>query len=225
MPVLHRRIFMQRPSHNIPALTLQSVTRRFGGAGIAAIAQLSFAAVIAGGIVDRVTVQPPPPLEVARIKQIDVKTPPPLIKVEKAVMPTVAPPLIDIAPDTSGTPITTVLAQTPVQTLPVVTRQPPVVAVADRAATAVPGTHTSPPYPTLARRLGAQGKVMLRLTVLPDGAVGKAEVTASSGRQDLDQAAAQWITGHWTYQPAIRNGAPAASQVLAAVQFSLSDAR
>jgi protein TonB len=216
---------MERPSHNIPALTLQSATRRFGGVGIAAIAQLSFAAVLAGGIVDRVAVQSPPPLEVAKIEKVDAKTPPPPIRIEKAVMPTAVVPLIDMAPDTNGTPITTVQAQPPVPVLPPVTRQPPVATVADRAATAVPGTHTSPPYPTLARRLGAQGKVMLRLTVLPDGAVSKAEVTASSGRQDLDQAAMQWITGHWTYQPAIRNGAPAASQVLAAVQFSLTDAR
>jgi protein TonB len=225
MPVLHRRIFMERPSHNIPTLTLQSGTRRFGGVGIAAIAQLSFAAVLAGSIVDRVAVQSPPPLEVARVKQVDPRTPPPPLEVEKAVMPTAVAPLFDIVPDTRGTPITTVLAQTPVQTPPVVTRQPPVAAVPDRAATAVPGTHTAPPYPTLARRLGMQGKVMLRLTVLPDGAVGRAEVMTSSGRQDLDQAATQWITGHWTYKPAIRDGAPAASQVLAAVQFSLADAK
>jgi protein TonB len=95
----------------------------------------------------------------------------------------------------------------------------------DRAAAPIAATHTSPPYPTLARRLGMQGKVMLRLSVQPDGAVARAEVVTSSGRQDLDQAAVQWITGHWTYQPAIRNGAPATSQVLAAVQFSLTDAR
>ena len=95
----------------------------------------------------------------------------------------------------------------------------------DRAAMAVTETHTAPPYPTMARRLGAQGKVTLRLSVQADGRVAAAEVLSSSGRQDLDQAAAQWITGHWTYRPAIRNGAPAATQVTAAVNFNLNDAQ
>jgi TonB family protein len=65
--------------------------------------------------------------------------------------------------------------------------------------------------------------VTLRLTVQPDGRVGQAEVVKSSGRPALDLAAREWITAHWSYQPAIRNGGAAASQVLAVVNFTLTN--
>lgn len=216
---------MERPSHRISTLSLQSGARRLGGVSLAVIAQSVFAVVLIGGVVDHAQMNVPPPLVVDAVKQVESKPPPPPIKVEKAVMPTVVEPQIIIAQEPSGTPITAVPARP--ETPPVVvTRQvTPPVTVPDRAATAIPETHTSPPYPTLARRLGAQGKVVLRLTVQPDGTVAKAEVTASSGRTDLDQAAAQWVNGHWTYKPAIRDGAPATAQVQAAIQFSLTDAR
>ena len=216
---------MERPSHNIPALSLQSGARRFGGVGLSVLAQASLVALLIGGIVEHVNVvPPPPPLEVTKVDENHRAPPPPPIKVERPAMPTAVQPLIDIAPEPGGGGITTVMPQ-PLQTAPVVMRQPPPVTVPDRAVAAIPQTHTAPPYPTLARRMGAEGTVTLRLTVLPDGTVAKAEVTASSGRQDLDQAAAQWIIGHWTYRPAIRDGAPATAQVLAAVQFSLSSAQ
>jgi protein TonB len=216
---------MERPSHTVSTLFLQSRTRRVGGLSVAVIAQLSVAAVLIGGIVDRIAKEaPPPPLEVTKVDEKDRQPPPPPIKAQKAEMPTAAIPLIDIAPESSGPSITVVPPQ-PTQPPPStqLTRQPPPPpALPDRAASAIIQTHTSPPYPTLARRLGVEGKVMLRLSVQADGSVAQAEVVTSSGRQDLDQAASQWIVAHWTYKPAIRNGVPAASQVLAAVQFSLS---
>lgn len=217
---------MERPSHTIRALSLQSGSRRFGGVSLAFVAQSVFAAVLIGGVVDRVQMNTPPPLQVDDVKRIEAVPPPPPIKVEKAVMPTAIQPQIIITQDSGGTPITVAPPQT-METRPgIVTRQPPPTATApDRAAAAIAETHTSPPYPTIARRLGMQGKVMLRLTVQPNGAVGSAEVLTSSGRQDLDQAAVQWITGHWTYQPAIRDGVPVAARVMAAVQFSLADAQ
>jgi len=215
---------MERPSHSITTLSLQSGSRRIAGLGFSFATQLAFVAVLIGGVVVRVNAPPPKPFEVEQLREVKPQTPPPpQIKVERPMTPTAAAPVIDIAPEAGGTPITPVMPQ-PAQNPPVITRQPPQgpPALPDRAAIAVPQTHTVPPYPTLARRLGVEGKVTLRLTVTPDGSVGKAEVVTSSGRQDLDQAAQQWITGHWTYQPAIRGGAPAASQVMAAVEFTLT---
>jgi protein TonB len=97
--------------------------------------------------------------------------------------------------------------------------------VPDHAPVAIRATHTIPPYPPVALRIGAEGKVTLRLIVLPDGRVGQADIVASSGRQDLDEAAQQWIVGHWTYKPALRDGEAAPGQTLATVTFSLKDAR
>jgi protein TonB len=83
-------------------------------------------------------------------------------------------------------------------------------------------THTVPPYPPIARRLGAEGKVTLRLTVSADGRVTQADVETSSGRDELDQTARQWILAHWAYKPALENGVPVASHALATVTFSLA---
>ena len=97
--------------------------------------------------------------------------------------------------------------------------QPPVI----RAAVGIAATHTVPPYPPIARRIGAEGKVTFRLIVSPEGRVIRAEVLASSGRDELDQTAQAWILAHWAYKPALENGVAVASQVLATVTFSLAD--
>jgi periplasmic protein TonB len=98
-------------------------------------------------------------------------------------------------------------------------------AVPDRAPVGVASTHTIPPYPMLEQRLGVEGKVTLRLSVLADGTVGRAEIVASSGRSDLDAAAQDWIVAHWTYRPALHDGQPVPAQTLATVIFSLRNER
>lgn len=94
-----------------------------------------------------------------------------------------------------------------------------------RAAVGILSTHTVPPYPPVALRMDAEGKVTLRLSVSAEGRVTRADIVTSSGREDLDQAAQTWILAHWTYKPAQDNGVAVASQVLAMVTFSLSNPR
>jgi protein TonB len=89
----------------------------------------------------------------------------------------------------------------------------------DRPLLSITSTHTVPPYPPIARRIGAEGKVTLRLTVSAEGRVTQAQIVTSSGRADLDEAAQQWILAHWLYKPAL--GALAVSHTLASVTFSL----
>ncbi len=103
--------------------------------------------------------------------------------------------------------------------------QPPVPGASDRTAVSITATHTVPPYPPIARRIGAEGKVTLRLTVTPEGRVSEADIVTSSGREDLDQTAQAWIVAHWMYKPALANGAPVASKTLASVTFSLINER
>ena len=95
----------------------------------------------------------------------------------------------------------------------------------DRAATGILSTHTVPPYPPIARRMGEEGKVTLRLTVSPEGRVTSADIVTSSGRIELDQTAQAWIVAHWAYKPALQDGTAVASQVLATVTFSLASER
>jgi protein TonB len=93
------------------------------------------------------------------------------------------------------------------------------------AAVGIVSTHTVPPYPPIARRIGAEGKVTLRLTVSTGGRVTQADVESSSGHDELDQTAQQWIMAHWAYKPAQENGVPVVSHVLATVTFNLAAAR
>jgi len=93
----------------------------------------------------------------------------------------------------------------------------------DRAPVGITATHTVPPYPPIARRIGAEGKVTLRLTVSAEGRVSQADIVTSSGRSDLDQTAQQWIVAHWIYKPALDHGVPTVSQSLATVTFSLTN--
>ena len=102
---------------------------------------------------------------------------------------------------------------------------PPVARGIDRAPAGITATHTAPPYPPVARRLGVEGKVTLRLTVSAEGRVAAADVVTSSGRDDMDRAAQQWIKAHWTYRPALNNGVPMAGQTLATIVFSLVNER
>lgn len=210
---------MERPSHSITALQFHTGPRRVTGLGLSFLIQGLFATVLIGGfVVERM--KPPPGTTLTRAKEeVEQRTPPPPEpSTVKAVGPTVTAPTIIIDALPNGPP--SVGPQT--QEMPVPLQAKPN-AVPDRAAVSIAATHTSPPYPTIARRLGAEGRVTLRLTILPDGKVGKAEVVTSSGRRDFDEAAQSWIVQHWTYQPAIRDGVPAASQAMAVMNFTLTN--
>jgi protein TonB len=147
--------------------------------------------------------------------------PPPEPPMQPVQTPSVPVPEFGTAPPENSTGITASTEQPPSNGTDT-GRKP---AGADRAATGVLSTHTVPPYPPIARRIGAEGTVTLRLTVSAEGRVIQAEVVTSSGQGDLDQTARQWILAHWTYKPALENGVPVASHVLAAVTFSLSSLR
>ena len=152
--------------------------------------------------------------------------PQPVTHAPKPTLPTLRnepvfqPPVIDIAPDPSGSTITgrTGPTQPPQQ-------QQQQVAIADSGASSVAGTHTIPPYPMAAIRLGKEGTVMLHLAISAEGTVAGASVTQSSGFADLDQSAIAWVMAHWKYKPAIRGGVAVASATDAAVVFSLKNAR
>ena len=84
------------------------------------------------------------------------------------------------------------------------------------------GTHTIPPYPPLATRLGHEGNVTLHVAIDPNGIVTNAQIIRSSGFAELDEAAADWVCAHWRYRPAERNGAPAGSAADITVTFRLT---
>jgi protein TonB len=216
---------MERPSHSIATLTWHKGSHRVTGLGLSFFLQSLLGLVLIGGFVAP-AVNPFKPIEVPKIDDNkDVQAlPPPEPKTIKLETPTADKPIITVDAGSSGDGITTVIRQQATEPPGTMITKPPTVAmVPDRAAIGIAATHSTPPYPTLARRLGAEGKVTLRLSIQADGKVARAEVVTSSGRHDLDEAAQGWIVSHWTYQPAIKDGVPAASQALAAVNFSLTN--
>jgi protein TonB len=66
-----------------------------------------------------------------------------------------------------------------------------------------------PAYPSLSKRLGEQGKVVVRVLIGVDGTAQKAEIRSSSGFERLDQAALATVL-KWRYAPGKRAGVPEA---------------
>lgn len=64
-----------------------------------------------------------------------------------------------------------------------------------------------PAYPALSKRLGEQGKVVVRVFIAVDGTAQKAEIKQSSGFDRLDQAALTTVL-RWRYVPGKRAGVP-----------------
>ena len=77
-----------------------------------------------------------------------------------------------------------------------------------------------PRYPTMARKRGIEGLVLLRVEVLPDGRVGKLEVKRSSGYRILDNSALRTIV-KWKFLPAIKDGTLVQAWINIPVRFEL----
>ncbi len=80
--------------------------------------------------------------------------------------------------------------------------------------------NTPPPYPPLSKRLGEQGKVVVRAFIELNGSASKAEIRSSSGHERLDQAALQTVL-KWRYVPGKRAGVPEAMWFNIPINFVL----
>ena len=78
----------------------------------------------------------------------------------------------------------------------------------------------APIYPLLSRRVGEQGKVLLRVVVRPDGMPEQIELRRSSGSQRLDQAAVEAVR-KWRFVPARQGETPVTAAVIVPIVFPL----
>lgn len=147
-----------------------------------------------------------------------------------------APPPLLSAPQAAPTPVTVAPPPEPAP-LPAV-QPPPAPAPEEPAAVAAPPAPTAPApvigprfdadyldnpapaYPPLSRRLGEEGRVLLRVYVLADGSVGQVVVRESSGHERLDRAAADTVR-RWRFVPARQADEPIPAWVLVPISFSL----
>lgn len=77
-----------------------------------------------------------------------------------------------------------------------------------------------PSYPAMSKRLGEQGKVVVRVLIGVDGLVQKAEIRQSSGFERLDQAALM-TAQRWRYVPGKRGGVAEAMWFNVPINFVL----
>jgi protein TonB len=148
-------------------------------------------------------------------------------EVKPAVKPTPTPPLP--APTSEPSPVVAPAAPAPTQ--------PAIEASTVAAAAAAPQApaparielpssdaaylnNPKPAYPALSRRLGEQGKVVVRVLIGVDGTAQQAEIRTSSGYDRLDQAALATVRS-WRYVPGKRNGTAEAMWFNVPINFVL----
>jgi protein TonB len=178
-------------------------------------------------------VPPPPPPQ--------IKPPPPPPPPSLPVRPSLAPTPLALAPEPvpqpNQTPAAppTVAATAPVNapvsaTAPVAPAPSVVVPAAPAAPTKVDLPTTvadyqakSPPiYPAMSRRMGEQGRVVMRVLIGADGVPQQAEVLQSSGHGRLDRAASDAVM-RWRYVPGKRGGVPETMWFQVPIEFKLGN--
>ena len=85
-----------------------------------------------------------------------------------------------------------------------------------------PAYQPKPDYPAFARRLGHEGRVVIRIQVLSSGAVGTASIERSSGYAVLDEVALATIK-RWRFRPAQQAGQPVDAILNVPITFKLHE--
>ena len=80
----------------------------------------------------------------------------------------------------------------------------------------------APAYPPLARRLGEQGRVVLRARISPSGQAEVLEIKTTSGSPRLDAAALEAVR-RWRFLPAHQGDEAVSSWVVIPISFSLEN--
>jgi protein TonB len=78
----------------------------------------------------------------------------------------------------------------------------------------------APTYPSISRRLGEEGKVVLRVELDEGGQIDRAAIRSSSGFVRLDEAALAAVK-HWRCDPAMRDGMAVRAVALQPFNFVL----
>lgn len=79
-----------------------------------------------------------------------------------------------------------------------------------------------PAYPAVARRMGQQGRVVVRVEVLPDGRSNRVELRHGSGHDLLDQAALEAVR-KWRFVPARQGDVAVSAWVDVPITFRLNN--
>lgn len=185
---------------------------------LAALWPSALAAVSAPQVMDVVVISEavapaPAPAPVEPVRKVAPVKPKP----EPRREPVIKEPLPQLAPQPVAEPVPTapppvaVPTAVPVEAVPVIV--PPRIDASYRG-------NVAPPYPPSSRRLGEEGRVVLRIFVNTDGSVGEVTLAKSSGFSRLDQSAMQTVK-RWKLIPARRGSEPFATWYTLPLEFNL----
>ena len=212
---------MERPLTRLAFVTeRRSNAGRIVGLALVIALHVGFVYALISGLAVRAVTQLPQELFAqVVVAPPPIPQPPPLApSLAQPTLPSVAAPQIRIeAPQGEAHPITVYVGAPKAAAA----SSP---APASTPAVAIEKTHTIPPYPISARRLGQKGIVRLSLTVSPDGSVSDATIMVSSGMTVLDDVARRWVRDHWRYKPAMLDGHAVSTTLHANVVFDLTSA-
>ena len=80
----------------------------------------------------------------------------------------------------------------------------------------------APDYPSISRRLGEEGRVLMKVLVSAEGAAEDVQIEKTSGSERLDNAAVNAVK-RWRFIPAKKNNQPLSAYVLVPIKFSLDN--
>ncbi len=151
-------------------------------------------------------------------KPLPMAKPQPVKQVSKPVAPqTVQTPQLETTASTVAAPSAPTVATSESKPAPA---QPAGEPVSQARFDADYLKNPAPPYPPLSRRMGEEGKVILRVTVNPQGTADNVEIKTSSGSTRLDDSAQKTVRT-WKFIPAKRGDTAIQSVVLVPIIFKL----
>ena len=162
--------------------------------------------------------EPPPAVKQPVVKKVASLPPPPMPMAIADPTPAPNAPIGVTTPQPPAPPIAAPVAVAATAAAPAAPPGPPKVELPSSDASYL--SNPSPTYPPMSKRLGEQGKAMLRVLIGPDGLPQKAEITRSSGFDRLDRAAIDYVM-KCRYVPGKVGGVPQAMWYPAPVNFVL----
>lgn len=182
---------------------------------------------------------PPPPLTVKLIEALKpppepqpvALPPPPPPPPQAKPTPNRPRPVLAMTPEQQPAVADTPVVAAPVAVAPEPAPRPPVAAAPVAAAPAplVPARYNAaylnnpePKYPPMSRRLGEEGKVLLRVRVTAEGLAAAVELEKGSGFERLDEAAKQAVA-RWRFVPAKRGDEAIEASVIVPIVFRLDN--
>ncbi|PKO30124.1 MAG: energy transducer TonB [Betaproteobacteria bacterium HGW-Betaproteobacteria-7] len=159
---------------------------------------------------------PAPPIDQPQAKAQPVVKPEPV----RRPQPTTKTPTPVLETTTSNEPAPAAPVAAPPEVKPAPPTPPAAPAISNARFDADYLRNPAPRYPPISRRMGEEGKVILRVSVNPQGSADALEVRSSSGSSRLDESALKTVR-NWKFIPAKRGDTAVQSWVLVPIIFKL----